>query len=88
MRHNEKGKMPFVAPVRLHNLLWLPIVAGAFAASLIWGTPHLRVKYTWNGRDTSPFYHSCWYWGLSTFQVRPMDGKCPLFVLARTKRGG
>ncbi|MFA5952584.1 MAG: hypothetical protein WC807_20155 [Hyphomicrobium sp.] len=88
MRDDQKGKMPFVAPVRLRNMLWLPVVAGVVATSLIWGTPHVRVQYSWNGLDASPYYHSCRYWGLSTFELRPIDGNCPLFILARTKREG
>lgn len=79
-----KDKMPFVVPVRPSNLLWVPVAGLAWAATILWGTPHLRVGYSWNGRAAAPFYQACEYWGVSSFRVRPVDGKCPLVILAHS----
>lgn len=87
MESDPNAKMPFVAPIRAGNLLWLVILAGGFVAVQLYGTPHLRLKYTWNGRDAAPVYYSCDYGGLSFFQLRPSDGRCPLFILAHARKG-
>jgi hypothetical protein len=84
---SPEDSKPSVAWVRLSNLLWVPILGLAWAAMTVWGTPHLRVSYTWNGRDAAPYYHACEYWGISSFRIRPADGKCPLLVLARSASG-
>lgn len=81
---SPETRMPFVVWVRPGNLLWVPVVGLAWAATALWGTPHLRVSYTWNGRAAAPFYQACEYWGVSSFRVRPVDGKCPLVVLTRS----
>lgn len=78
---------PFVAPIRLRNLMWVPVVAGCWAAMELYGTPHLRVRTEWSGRSDAPYYHACDYWGLHEFRVRPSDGVCPMIRLARGAGG-
>lgn len=85
---DHEAPMPFVAPVRLRNGLWIVVLAGAWLAVTLLGTPHLRVSYRWNGSDRSPVYFACTYWGLASFRTVPADGRCPLVVLARPRREG
>lgn len=82
MRERE-ADIPFVAPVRLRNLLWMPLLGGVVLAGLVFGTPHLRVQYTYRGTYSNPYYLACDYWGLASFRVIPPNGTCPLFVLAK-----
>lgn len=77
------GKVPFVAPVRAINLLWLVIVLTVLWAADRYGTPHLRIEYTWSGSKANPTYHNCAYWGLHSFRIQPASGECPIVVLAR-----
>ena len=88
MRPKDERAAPFVMPVRLRNLIWLPVVIGAWGAMDQYGTPHLRLRYVWSGSASAPFYHSCSYWGLHPFQLNPSDGACPLIRLALPLRGG
>lgn len=83
----DKQKMPFVAPIRLFNLIWVFVLAGGWTVSLIWGTPHLRVSWEASGRGDSPHYRLCRYWGVSSFQIRPSDGRCPVIILSRKREG-
>lgn len=85
--HNESCS-PFVAPIRLRNLLWVPVLACTWLAATVYGTPHLRVQYSYSGKRETPRYRSCNYWGLSSFRVTPPDGACPLIVLMKTDRKG
>ena len=86
MRERET-RMPFVAPVRLRNLLWIPVLGSIWMAGWVYGTPHLRVQYTYRGTYTRPFYLVCDYWGLTSFRLHPLTGECPVFVLARSRMG-
>jgi len=88
MSDQKRGIVPFVAPVRPRNLLWIAMLGGMWVALEVYGTPHLRVQYTWSGKTDRPYYHVCNYWGLSSFRVHPPNGECPLFVFARTGRKG
>lgn len=81
----ESDKKPFVAPVRLTSMIWLPFVLLVVWAAQHYGTPHLRVKYVWSGSRAYPTYHDCQYWGLHSFRLNPPADTCPLFVLARSK---
>lgn len=81
---SPEDSKPSVAWVRPSNLLWVPVVGFIGAATALWGTPHLRVSYSWSSRAAAPFYQACEYWGASSFRVRPADGKCPLVVLAHS----
>lgn len=81
----DNQKMPFVAPIRPANLIWVFVLAGGWAASQIWGTPHLRVSWEATGRYENPYYRLCHYWGLSMFQIRPLDGRCPVIILSRKR---
>lgn len=80
-------RVPFVAPLRLRHLVWAPILGSIFVAATVWGTPHLRIRYVWNGNDRAPVYFSCEYWGIDPFSVRnALGGDCPIVVLARATR--
>lgn len=83
----DRQRMPFVAPVRAFNLIWVVVLAAGWAAGLVWGTPHLRVSWEASARGDSPHYLLCRYRGVSTFQVRPRDGHCPLILLSRVRKG-
>jgi len=85
---DDRERMAFVMPIRPRNLVWIVILACLWGGAEFYGTPHLRIQYTWSGKDERPYYHLCDYWGLSSFRIVPADGVCPLFVLARTKREG
>lgn len=80
------AKAPFVAPVRLVNMLWLPIVLALVWAEHRYGTPHLRVEYTWSGTKAYPTYHDCRYWGLHSFRLNPPAGPCPAILFARASK--
>lgn len=80
---STQGKIPFVAPIRPVNLIWIAIVGGVVWAASHYGTPHLRIQYVWSGRSAQPVYHDCFYWGLHPFRLRPSSGECPLVVLSR-----
>lgn len=74
----EKSRRRFVAPVRLHHLLWLPpLLALWLADPLSWGTPHLRVTATYAGTAEHRFYRRCDYVGLHSRTIHPPDGRCP-----------
>lgn len=83
----DKQKMPFVAPIRPFNLICVLVLAGGWAVNLIWGTPHLRVSWEASGRADNLYYRLCRYWGLTTFQIRPVDGRCPVIILSRKREG-
>lgn len=82
MSGNREAPAPFVAPVRLRNLVWAPLLGAAWLAGWYFGTLHLRVQYTFRGTYQRPHYTVCDYWGLASFRLRPPDGECPVFVLA------
>lgn len=86
MKADRQG-MPFVAPIRAFNLIWVVVLACGWAVSLIWGTPHLRVSWEASGRVNSPHYLLCRYWGVSAFEVRPRNGRCPVILLSRKREG-
>lgn len=77
----------WVWPVRPRSMIWLLIVGAVWLAATIYGTPHLRAQYTWNGRDSYPVYYKCWYWGLHSFDTLAFGGHCPLVLLARSTAG-
>ena len=64
--------------------LWLLLPLAAYGVTLVWGTPHLIVSYTFydNGRPYDPFadrhYTSCTFVGLTGRSVTtPADfGRC------------
>lgn len=78
---------PSVAWVRPINLLWVPVLGLAWVAADLWGTPHLRVSWEGTGRYEAPYYRLCHYWGVSSFRIRPVDGRCPIVILARATSG-
>lgn len=80
-------EQPFVMPVRLRNLIWVPVLTTIVAAALVFGTPHLRFKYIWNGDERHPVYFECDYVGLHSFTLTPADGKCPVITLAHAPKG-
>lgn len=82
----ERDTASFVAPIRLINCLWLIIVGGLWMAANHFGTPHLRIQYTWSGSKSYPTYHACSYWGLHSFRVEGAPLTCPLLVLARASQ--
>jgi hypothetical protein len=84
--HRRKNKVPFVAPIRLRNLLWLVVLGSAWLAAYQFGTPHLRVRYTWSGPTSFPVYHACTYWGLHSFELVPRHGECPPVLFVRETR--
>lgn len=75
-------KAPFVWPVRPRNFVWVVVVGAVLAAASIFGTPHLRYQYVWNGNPTAPRYFACDYVGLHSFHLEPADGECPVLTLA------
>ena len=83
MKDSKREAVSFVAPIRPRNLLWIAVLAGAGPMVTLYGTPHLRVRYTYFGKVERPYYETCDYWGIGTFSLRPADGVCPLVVLAR-----
>lgn len=78
--------LPFVAPIRLRNLVWLPFVGSVWLATETYGTPHLRAAYSFTGSYSHPYYRRCDYWGLHSFRLIPQDGLCPVVVMARADR--
>ncbi len=66
------------------SLIKLASLILAVLIFLIWyGSPALRVSYTWNGKAYSPYYYRCTYLSLLTgFEPnefpRRGDGRCPL----------
>lgn len=87
-RKPERSGSRGVAWVRLRHMLWMPILAAAILTSLVRGTPHLRVVYTYSGPPSAPFYHRCDYVGLHSQSVIPADGRCPLIELLKLNREG
>lgn len=83
---SERDKIPFVMPVRLTNLIWLPIVLGVVWGAHHYGTPHLRMKYVWSGARSYPTYHDCQYWGLHPFRLNSPAGGCPIILFARPSK--
>lgn len=83
---SARNKISFVAPIRLLNMIWLPIMLGLISAVHHYGTPHLRVQYVWSGARSAPIYHDCQYWGLHSFRLQPLTGNCPLILLARSSK--
>lgn len=80
-------RMPATTPIRLRNLLWLPLAGAAWLALEYYGTPHLR--YAWEGfsmgrgPDAPVYFRRCDYVGLHSFRLHPRDGKCPVFMFAK-----
>lgn len=80
-------KPPLVWPVRPRNLIWLPVLGAGVLAAMVFGTPHLRFRYVWNGKADAPLYYSCDYVGLHPFNLQPADGECAVLMLSRGSSG-
>jgi hypothetical protein len=76
-------KASFVWPVRPHNFIWIAVVGAVLMAASIFGTPHLRYQYVWNGNPDAPRYFACDYVGLHPFHLEPAAGECPTVMLVR-----
>lgn len=87
MARQEPGSpkpVRFVSPVRLKNLLWLPLLGGIAWAVAAHGTPHLRFEAEYTGSYDHPHYLRCDYIGWHRWTLRPIDGECPLFILFKS----
>lgn len=81
-----KVDVPRVPLIRPKNLLWMPLLAAAWLAIEIYGTPHILTVYTYRPVGTSRVYLSCNYWGFYPFTLKPVDGECPYVVFARASK--
>lgn len=72
-----------VAPVRLRNMLWLPLLGALLGTIAFYGTPHLLFGYAYNDTASGRHYTKCSYIGWHSQIVFPHDGKCPLIRLLK-----
>lgn len=72
--------------VRFRHLLWVVVLGGGYAATQVYGTPHLLTTYTYWGPHDSPSFSTCNYWGLHS-QTVSVDGACPLFRMLDAREG-
>jgi hypothetical protein len=85
---NEPAKQdaPGVPLIRLKNLLWMPLLAAGWLAIELYGTPHILITYTYRPVAGARYYLSCDYWGVHSFNLKPVDGECPYVLFARAVR--
>ncbi len=62
------------------SLIAVFTIPTAMLLALIWfGSPAIRIAYTWNGNQYAPYYHRCDYLSLLHGWKR-LSGHCPFFI--------
>jgi len=87
----ERKSFFAVRLIQARNFVWLIGVGFIVLWIILYGTPHLRFKYTYsensfyyNERYT---YHRCDYVGWNSQTIIPRDGKCPLIMWLKDLEG-
>jgi len=82
-KRDKKLNAKKVSLFRPMQFIWLGIVVLFGILAVMFGTPHLRFKYQYEGSRSHPYYLSCQYAGINSQRIIPHDGKCPLVRLFR-----
>lgn len=69
----KPAKEKHVPLIRARNLAWAPMLAAAWLAATIYGSPHLL----WTYKHVNSRMLSCRYVGAHSQQAAPVDGECP-----------